>query len=85
MKLSEYLLERRITAYAFADEAGIPRNTLWRLVTGQSEPRLETIDAIEAASLAKPSPSGGVVTMDEIRAEVREARAARRRVGEKTA
>ena len=65
MKLQDYIAKVDGTHAAFARRAGVAERTIDRVVAGRGC-RLEVADRIVSATHAKPTPSGGVVTFEEL-------------------
>lgn len=65
MRLSEYIQAVDGAEAAFARRAGIPQTTIHRICKGGGC-NIETAHEIVRATHARPTPSGGVVTFEEL-------------------
>lgn len=66
MRLSEYIELVDGSRSAFAERAGVKLSTVNRIAEGEVRCRIDIAQAIVRASHAKPTPSGGVVTFEEL-------------------
>lgn len=65
MRLAEYLEAVNETQVAFAARSGVPHRTIHRICQGVGC-SLRTAKLIVRATHARPTPSGGFVTHDEL-------------------
>lgn len=66
MRLSEYLAAIDCSEAEFARRTDIPQRTINRICNGSVRCRIDTAHAIVRATHEHPTPSGGVVTFEEL-------------------